>query len=474
MNIKLINSKNTVIKSDVQIIFVKKIKDIENDKKDLEILNFGKNNTTVFLSNKLKYYIFSKNLKGEELKILASNVLRKLQSYKFKTFSVSLVNNLFELNLKTLVEGFILGNYTFTKYKSDKKLDKINLFIDINNSKKDEKLLQKELSDTITICNSVNLTRNIVNTTPEDYYPKIMSMDAQKIAKKYNLECKIYGEDYLLENSMNVMHAVGRASRHESKLIHLTYKPKKSLGKIVLVGKGLTYDAGGLSLKSPQGMISMKCDKAGGSAVLGVMSALRDLNFDYEVHGIIGAVENMIGGDAFKPDDVLKAKNGTTIEVRNTDAEGRLVLADCLCYAQDEIKDIDYIIDIATLTGACIIALGNHTSGVMGHSDKLKRKMQKAANKSGEFIGILPYNRYLGSALKSGVADITNSTASKAGASITASLFLDKFIKKENKNKWLHLDIAGPSYSESPWGYNSFGATGAGVRMLLKFIQKLK
>ena len=174
-----------------------------------------------------------------------------------------------------------------------------------------------------------------------------------------------------------------------------------------------------------------------------------------------------------KPDDVLVAKNGVTIEVRNTDAEGRLVLADCLCYAQDEIEAIDYIFDIATLTGACIIALGEYTTGVMGHSEKMKKKLLKASKDSGEYIGILPYNRYLPAMIKSQIADITNSTASKAGSAITASLFLDNFIKKENKKKWLHLDIAGAAYREKSWGYNPYGGTGASVRLLLKYIENL-
>ncbi len=219
-------------------------------------------------------------------------------------------------------------------------------------------------------------------------------------------------------------------------------------------------------------MISMKCDKSGASSVLGIMNTLNAIECEYEVHGVIGAVENMIGGDAFKPDDILKAKNGKTIEVRNTDAEGRLVLADCLCYAQDNIKNIDNIFDFATLTGACIIALGEYTSAVMGHSKKLKKKIELSAENSGELVGFLPFNRYLPTMIKSNIADIVNSTSSKAGASITAALFLDNFIKKENKNKWLHFDIAGPAYREKEWGYNPYGATGVGVRMILDYLDK--
>jgi len=474
MKIELINSEKSKIKNDLEIVVLKNLKSIKDDKrKQLEKLGFdAKEAQSCFLENKL--YIGSTSLSGEDLKIAFSNAIRILNKTKYKKILIELVSNKKELNLETLVEGLVLGSYKFTKYKSQQIKDSKEISIDIKDSKISKEDLEKQLKKSLDISTSVNLVREIVNTSPEDFYPKVMAKKAKEIASENNLECKVYDEKYLEKNGMNAMLAVGRASRHESQLIHLTYKPKKPKGKVLIVGKGLTYDAGGLSLKSGTGMVSMKCDKSGGAAVLGVMNSISKLDFEYEVHGIIGAVENMIGGDAYKPDDILKAKNGKTIEVRNTDAEGRLVLADCLCYAQDEISDIDYIFDIATLTGACIIALGEYTTGVMGHSEKLKKKMTKAAKQSGELIGTLPYNRYLPSMLKSEIADIVNSTASKAGASITASLFLDNFIKKENKNKWLHLDIAGAAYREKTWGYNPYGGTGAGVRLLLKFIENIK
>ena len=461
---------------DIEVIFVKSLKTLEKEtKKILKDFNFeAKEGSNLLLTDLKKLYVGISKLKDEDLKIVANNAINELKKYKFKKIKIALVQDKKELNLKNLVEGLLLGSYEFQKYKSKPKNSKLNILIDTKNSKKSLDELNEELKNAKTVCFSVNMVRDIVNTTPEDYNPITMAQDAKEIASKNNLDCKIYGEEYLLKNGMNAMLAVGRASRHESQLIHLSYKPKNPKGKIVVVGKGLTYDSGGLSLKSGAGMVSMKCDKSGGSTVLGIMNTVSKLGFEYEVHGIIGAVENMIGGDAYKPDDVLKAKNGVTIEVRNTDAEGRLVLADCLCYAQDEIKDIDYMFDVATLTGACIVALGEYTTGVMGHSQKMKNRLQKAANKSGELIGVLPYNRYLPSMIKSSIADIVNSASSRAGGSITASLFLDNFIYKENKKKWLHLDIAGAAYREKTWGYNPYGGTGAGVRLLLEFINGLK
>ncbi|MCI0500316.1 MAG: leucyl aminopeptidase, partial [Epsilonproteobacteria bacterium] len=227
------------------------------------------------------------------------------------------------------------------------------------------------------------------------------------------------------------------------------------------------------SLKPADSMYTMKSDKSGASAVLGILKAISELNINVEVVGFLGLTENMIGGNAYKPDDILVARNGVTIEVKNTDAEGRLVLADVLSYAQDNEKDFDYIVDLATLTGAAIVAVGEFTTLVMGHDKKLKKQMLKAGERSGELMATLPFNRYLEELIESKIADIANAGATRYGGSLTAGLFLNRFIKEENKDKWLHLDIAGPAYVEKDWGYNQYGASGAGVRVLVDFIQNL-
>jgi leucyl aminopeptidase len=482
MEFKFINSKENIVSTQIEILVLKNLKFLKKEiKKKLKDVNFlAKENEVQFFEN--IFYVGVNKLKGEDLKIAFSNAIREIKKTKFENIKISLVNNSFEYPLKEIVEGLALGFYEFKNYKSEKKDKKLKIFMDIKNSKYDLNTLNKILKETLAITSSVNLVRDIVNTPPEDFYPKRMALKSKEIADKNGLICKIYGEDYLKQHGMNAMYSVGFASRHESQLIHLSYRPynptgtktKRPKGKVVLVGKGLTYDCGGLSLKPADGMVSMKCDKSGASAVLGIMNTLNSIECEYEVHGILGAVENMIGGNAYKPDDILTAKNGKTIEVRNTDAEGRLVLADCLCYAQDNIKDIDYIFDFATLTGACIIGLGEYTSAVLGHNEKLKNKINKVSKKSGELVGFLPFNRYLPKMLESDIADIVNSTTSKAGAAITAALFLDNFIKKKNKKKWLHFDIAGPSYREKTWGYNAYGATGAGVRLILEFLKRKK
>ena len=477
MNLNITTQK---IKTDIQIVLVAKDTSIPKaDKQILEDLNFkGLDETTALVTSSKKMYVGCESNDKDNIRIAIATAIRKLNDTNYKSASVKCKKS--KKYLDAYIDGFELGNYTFTKYKSKtedekaKELEDKNIYIVVD--KIDEKV-QTKFEQSQMICESVNMVRDFVNTTPEDFYPETMAQKAKEIAHENGLECKILGEEYLEQNGMNAMLAVGRASRHESKLIHLTYKPKglknKPTKKIVLVGKGLTYDCGGLSLKPSDFMVTMKSDKSGGSAVLGMMNAISSLNLPFEVHGIIGAVENMIGGDAYKPDDVLTAKNGTTIEIRNTDAEGRLVLADCLCYAQDAIKDIDCILDFATLTGACVVGIGHYTSGVMGNNNMQNYSIVGSALKSGELATSLPFNRYLKKTIKSKIADICNIASTRYGGAITAGLFLENFITEENKQKWSHIDIAGPAFVEEQWGYNPYGASGAGVRMALEYIKSL-
>jgi leucyl aminopeptidase len=464
MKLKLTN-KN--IKTNIEVILVFD-KNIKQDKTILNQLNFkAKDEETVFLPEQGKIYVGCENNHHDSIRIALASAMKTIEKSTFKSIKIVL-----NQNIRAIVEGVKLGCYKFDKYKSKKeKLSKKEFYIQVENI---SKKLQDEFDNAIHLSCTINKVRDMINTPAEDFTPKTFAKEAKKLAKENNLSCKIYGEDYLKKNNMNSMMAVGRASRHESKLIHLTYKPKNPKKKIVLVGKGLTYDCGGLSIKTDSYMVTMKSDKSAGCAVLGIMRIISKLGLNIEVHGIIGAVENMVGGDAFKPDDVLTAKNGTTIEVKNTDAEGRLVLADCLCYAQDEVNNIDNIIDLATLTGACVVGVGEYTSAVMGNNKMLNYEMVQSALDCGELATSLPFNRYLKKTLKSEIADICNMSNTRYGGAITAGMFLDNFIKDENKQKWLHIDIAGPAFVEQSWGYNPFGASGAGVRMVVEFIKTLQ
>jgi leucyl aminopeptidase len=465
VNLNLTTKK---IDTDIEIVLVKN-KKIKENKQILKALNFkAEDETSALLIEQKKLYVGCEDYESDNIRIAVSTAIKKFNSTNLKSASIRCKDN-----LSAIIDGFELGNYTFTKYKSkdenEQDEDK-NIYIEVNEI---DKNIQKEFEEAVAVCQSVNMVRDFVNTTPDDFYPNIMANEAIKIAKQNNLECQILDEDYLQNNNMGAMLAVGRASRHKSKLIHLSYKHKKAKKKVVLVGKGLTYDSGGLSLKPSDFMVNMKSDKSGGCAVLGIMNAIATLDLPIEVHGIVGAVENMIGGDAYKPDDVLTARNGKTIEVKNTDAEGRLVLADCLCYAQDEIEDIDYIFDLATLTGACVVGVGHYTNGIMGNNSELNQEVVKCALNSGELATDLPFNRYLKKTLKSKIADICNIANTRYGGAITAGMFLENFIKDEYKQKWVHIDIAGPAFVETSWGYNPHGASGAGVRLAIEFLKSL-
>jgi leucyl aminopeptidase len=413
------------------------------------------------------------NQSAGSLRSAAASVAKSLSSSNYTSLKLSHFGT---KSLSALVEGFVLGSYSFDQYKSDPSRNTLDTLYcsttDIRGKRYDKKKLQAQLDDAVVICNATNFTRTLVNTTPQDMTPEALSLVALELAETNGMECTVLDEGALAVENMNAMLSVGRASVNKPRLIHLAYKPNKPKRTISLVGKGLTYDSGGLSLKPSTSMVTMKMDKAGACAVLGMMKAISELKLDVEVHGFVGAAENMVDGSAYKPDDVLKARNGKTIEVRNTDAEGRLVLADVLCYAQDKVKS-DYLFDFATLTGACMVALGPYTTGIMGHNTALKQQINDAAEESGELVGPLPFNDHLKKLIKSEIADVCNIGSKPYGGAITAALFLDQFITDKMKDKWMHFDIAGPAYTESPWDCHGYGGTGAGVRMTTQFIKML-
>lgn len=468
MNIKLVKNGIEESNNNVNVLFVtaEELKS-QKDFKILEKAGFkAEQDTTCFLYGKNRLFCGVEDKSSDSLRSSCSVAIKAIKStnYKSATFDVA------QTSMKAIVEGIVLGGYEYSEYKSSQKKVKLkNVYLACESIK----ALSTAFEEAIIVAEATNFTRDIVNQTPEDLNPPSFAKLAKKLAKENGLACEILGEKELQAEKMESMLAVGRASRHESKLIHLTYKPKNPKRVVSLIGKGLTYDSGGLSLKPATSMVTMKMDKAGACATLGMIKAVSELKIDSEVHVFIGAVENMIGGDAYKPDDVLVTRNGKTVEVRNTDAEGRLVLADVLDYAQDKVK-ADYLFDFATLTGACMVALGQYTTGVMGHSSRLKHSISKSATLSGELTGSLPFNKHLKKLLKSGIADISNVASKPYGGAITAGLFLDNFIKEENKDKWLHFDIAGSAYTESPWDCNVYGGTGAGVRMISEFLKSLQ
>ena len=471
MNIKVTNKILSEIDADVKVEFLTK-DDIAEDAESAILGKAGFKGTEdeiCFLHEKGILFCGMQTKNRDDFRATAANAIRALKSSNYASAKINVTD--IEI-FQALIEGISLGDYEFNEYKS-KPNKRVLKNITFTSDTVDKKELKKILDEALIIANATCFTRDIVNMAPQELNPATLAELAMKLAKENSLTCKVFEEEGLKKEKMNAMLAVGRASIHESRLIHLTYKPKNPRKVISLIGKGLTYDSGGLSLKPATSMVTMKMDKAGACAVLGMMKAASELKLDVEIHGFIGAVENMIGGNAYKPDDVLISRNGTTIEVRNTDAEGRLVLADVLDYAQEKVK-ADYIFDFATLTGACMVALGQYTTGIMGHSQELFHYFYDAAYDSGELVGSLPFNKHLKKLLKSEIADISNVSSKPYGGAITAGLFLDQFIKDENKEKWLHFDIAGSAYSEAIWDVNPYGATGAGVRLISSFLKNIK
>lgn len=370
-----------------------------------------------------------------------------------------------------ITEGTMLGAYNFSKYKSkdenseEQKSEKIDSFeiVEIDSSKIDN--INKGIQKGKTIACAVNFARDLINEPAVYATPSKLAEVAMSLS---DIDCKILEEEQIEKMGMGAYLAVARGSSEPLKFIHMTYKPAGALKKrIAIIGKGVTFDSGGLNLKPGNSMLNMKDDMSGSAAVIAIMKALKDLKPNVEVHGIIAACENMISGNAYKPGDVLKAMNGKTIEVDNTDAEGRLTLADALAYAVD--LKVDQIIDMATLTGACVVALGSMASGIMGNNQELIDSLIKAGDNGGERLWQLPmYKEYM-DALKSDIADFKNSGGREAGASV-AGVFLKEFV---SDTPWAHIDIAGPAFLEKEIRELSKGGSGAGVRTLINYLLQI-
>ena len=320
------------------------------------------------------------------------------------------------------------------------------------------------------ICEGVKFARELVSAPPNFLTPHQLAREAEKLSSDYDLDLKILGTKDCEALGMGAYLAVAKGSDQEPNFIHLKYSPKKPKNKIVLIGKGLTFDSGGYNLKVGASQIEkMKYDMGGSASVLGTARAIAELKpNNIEVHFIVAACENMINGSAMHPGDVVKASNGKTIEVNNTDAEGRLTLADALVYAC-KLKP-NAIVDLATLTGACVIALGDEIAGLWTDNDTLSEQLTSAAAKAGEGIWRMPMQDSYKSGIKSSIADLQN-TGPRPGGSITAALFLKEFVNESIP--WAHIDIAGTCWTEKDRDITPKGATGYGVRTLVNWIKEL-
>jgi leucyl aminopeptidase len=367
-------------------------------------------------------------------------------------------------SVRFAAEGALLGSYQYNKYKSEPPKGAISDVVLCAAQGQASHLREAEI-----VAEGVLFARELINEPANILTPIELANRAEKMAKEVGLEAKILTEKECAELKMELLLAVGQGSVAGTRLVHLIYKPTNAKGKLAFVGKGITFDSGGLSLKPPKSMIGMQFDMSGSAAVFGAMYAIAQLKPDVEVHGIAPLTENMPSGTAYRPSDVFRAMSGKTVEVLNTDAEGRLVLADALWYAT--LLQPDAIVDLATLTGACLVALGNNIAGAFGSNEAFTQQVLQAAKNIGEECWHLPLPEAMKADLKGEVGDLRNVTGDPYGGAIIGALFLQEFT---NNLPWVHLDIAGPAHAEKDSPITNKGGTGFGVMTLIELAKRFQ
>jgi leucyl aminopeptidase len=368
-----------------------------------------------------------------------------------------------EAAAQAIAEGAALGTYRFLRYKGKSEAPAIEQFLVLG---KRDPGVQAAVGRGAAVARAVAWARDLVNEPAGTLTPSALAEEAQRAATHGGLSIEVLDEVAIANEGLGGLLGVSLGSEQPPRLIKLTYEPDgRARGTVALVGKGITFDSGGLSLKNAEGMETMKTDMSGAAAVIGAMSVLREAGVQTKVIAFVPATENMPGGRAIKPGDVLKIRNGKTVEVLNTDAEGRLVLADGLSLAAEEKPDA--AIDLATLTGACIVALGLKVAGLMGNNDAWIDQVRQAADRAGEPVWPLPLPQEYRKDIDSEIADLKNIGGGRWAGALTAGLFLSEFI---GDIPWAHLDIAGPARAPSDDGYVQKGGTGYGVRTLVELL----
>jgi leucyl aminopeptidase len=364
-----------------------------------------------------------------------------------------------------IAQGALLGSYSFNVHRSESvsaKREGVKAIVLVSSSAKNP-LVRDAIDRAEIVSNFVNETRNLANTAPGHLPPAEVAKYATGLAKELKLKIEVLDEKMLKRKGFGGIVGVGQGSVNPPRLIRIEYRPLKPVAHIAFVGKGITFDTGGISIKPHLGMHEMKADMAGAAAVINAIAAIAELKIPVSITTYAACAENMPSGSAQRPGDVVTAYGGRTVEVLDTDAEGRLVLMDALVYAQ-EVKP-DLVIDVATLTGAAVIALGRRIAAVMANNDDLRSHVVDAGARSGESMWPLPLPSEYRPRLDSAVADIAN-IAERYGSTLYGGLFLQEFIKPGQK--WVHLDIAAPAFnSEGPFDYTPKGATGSAVRTLV-------
>lgn len=369
-----------------------------------------------------------------------------------------------QVEAEAVALGALLGGYTFGRYRSEPAAQ-VTVTLLAGGSHAAEAARRAEV-----LATAVNLVRDLVNTGPSDLVPATFADRAGQIAAEDGMDIRVLDEEALADGGYGGILGVGQGSVHPPRLVRLEYAPPQASKALVLAGKGITFDSGGLSLKPAKAMETMKSDMGGAAAVLGAMQAIAALGLSVRVIGYLPLAENMPSGTAQRPSDVLTIYGGTTVEVLNTDAEGRLVLADALARSGPDSPDV--LVDVATLTGAQVVSLGPRVAGVMANDDALRDAVVDAAGRAGEAMWPMPLPDELRKGLESSVADLTNVAPDRNGGMLVAGLFLREFVPPGVR--WAHLDIAGPSYNDgSPHGYTPKGGTGAATRTLVQIAQDM-
>ena len=459
------------LESSLDVKFVSRLRDAQfkgslMERCSFEVISQKKNLSINFIG------LGEKNQLDEEkvFKVFSSITYSRVKSKKKIKESSVIIPECLNIDLLSMsFQGLYNGFYAFDKYKT-KKDDLSPYKIGIKVSSYSSSKVSLLISNAKNLFAGVNLTRHLINEPPQIITPAALAAYARRISNGKNIKCSVLLKKDIIKKKMHGIWDVGKGSVNDPRFIHLTYKSNsssKKVKKIALIGKGVTYDTGGLSLKPADYMLTMKMDMGGAGCVLGVFESLAKLQpKNIEVHGLIPAVENMPGPNAYKPDDVVKGLSGKTIEVINTDAEGRVILSDAIEYANR--LNVDEMVDLATLTGACMVALGNFTAGLFSNNNKLKDKLINASKLSGEKMWHLPLDEELRPSIDSLVADVKNSASTRYGGATTAAMFLQFFV---NKNiPWSHIDIAGPAYIDKDRGWCAPGSTGFGVRSLIKYL----
>ena len=358
--------------------------------------------------------------------------------------------------------GALLGGYSFRRYRATPATDVAVTLLTSGDNGPAVRRAQ-------VVADAVNLSRDLINTAPVDLPPAALAAEAERVAAKAGVAAQVLDEDALMAGGYGGILAVGRGSSAPPRLVRLAYSHPEATKTVVFVGKGITFDSGGLSLKPPKSMETMKCDMSGAAAVLTATVAVARLNLPVNVVGYLPLAENMPGGAAQRPSDIITIHGGKTVEVLNTDAEGRLVLADVLARSAEDSPDL--LVDVATLTGAAAVALGKRTTGVMGSDEDVAAAVAAIMRDAGEQAWAMPLPQELRKGLDSPVADLANVSSGREGGMLVAGLFLREFVPVGVA--WAHLDIAGPAFNDSgPYGYTPKGGTGAAVRALVALAEQ--